>query len=242
MTSSARRHAPILLVLLLLAVGCGMVRRTPAAPDLVRLSLLQINDAYTLDPVDDGRRGGMARVATLVKELRAKNANTLFVVAGDFLSPSLLSTYLKGRQMIATLNAIGVDLATFGNHEFDFGAQVLLERMREARFAWVSSNVRDRRTGSAFGGAQHDRLLTLGGIRVGVLGLTLAETAMASSPGPDVVFDDPIRAGKEAADALRLRGAQVVIAITHQDIAADKALGDVAPIDVIAGGDRKSVV
>ena len=236
MRATPRRTTVLVLVAILSFAGCGMVRRAPAAPDLVRISILQINDAYTLDPVDDGRRGGMARVATLVKELRAKSPNTLFLVAGDFLSPSILSTYLKGQQMIATLNAIGLDAATFGNHEFDFGPNVLVERMREARFAWITSNVRDRRTGGAFGGAQHDRLVTLGGIRVGLLGLTLSETTQTSSPGLDVVFDDPLRAGRETADALRLRGAQVVIALTHQDMAADRALGEVAAIDVIVGG------
>jgi len=236
MRSLSTRTTALVLVVVLVLAGCGMVRRAPATADLVRISILQINDAYTLEAVDDGRRGGMARLATLVKDLRAKNPNTLFVIAGDFLSPSILSTYLKGRQMIDTLNAIGLDAATFGNHEFDFGPAVLAERMREARFAWISSNVRDRRTGSAFGGAQHDRLVTLAGIRVGLLGLTLAETAHASSPGPDVLFDDPLRAGRETADALRLRGAKVVIALTHQDMAADKALGEQAAIDVIAGG------
>ena len=55
--------------------------------------------------------------------------SALFLLGGDFLSPSLLSTYLKGRQMVAVLDAIGMDAVTFGNHEFDFGPAVLIERM-----------------------------------------------------------------------------------------------------------------
>lgn len=225
-----------MLLAALTVAGCALLRRSPAAADLVKLTILQINDTYSLDPVDNGQRGGMARLATLVKELRAKNPNTLFLHAGDFLSPSILSTYMKGRHMIATLNAIGLDAATIGNHEFDFGADVLVERMREARFAWVLTNVRDRRTGGAFGGAQHDRIVTLGGVRVGLLGLTVPDAAHTSSPGPDAVFDDPVRAGREAADALRLRGARIVIALTHLHMAIDRALGDQAAIDVIVGG------
>ena len=236
MRCASRRPLALVLVAALVIAGCGLVRRGPAAPDLVRLSILQLNDVYALDPVDDGRRGGMARVATLVKELRAKNANTLFLMAGDFLAPSLLSTYLKGQHMIAVLDALGLDAATFGNHEFDFGPAVLAERMRESRFAWISSNVRDRRSGGAFGGAQHDRIVTFGGLRVGLLGLTLSDTANVSAPGADIVFDDPLRAGRETADALRLRGAQVVIALTHQHMAADRLLGEAAAIDVIVGG------
>ena len=234
--AASRRAILLLLVLAVAAAGCGMLGRGPAPADLVKLTFLQINDAYTLEPVDNGQRGGMARLATLVKELRAKNPNTLFLHGGDFLSPSILSTDLKGRQMIAVLNAIGLDAATLGNHEFDFGPDVLVERMREARFAWIVSNIRDRRTGGAFGGAQHDRLVTLGGVRVGLLGLTVPDTAHTSSSGPDVVFDDPIRVGRETADALRLRGARVVVALTHQHMAADRALGEQAAIDLIVGG------
>ena len=216
--------------------GCGLLRRGAAAPDLVRLTVLHINDAYTLDPVDNGRRGGMARLARLAKDIRAKNPNTLFVHGGDFLSPSVLSTYLKGRQMIAALEAIGIDAVTFGNHEFDFGPAVLAQRMRESRFAWISSNVRDRKTGNAFGSAQHDRIVVLGGIRVGLLGLTLPETARLAPVGSDVMFADALTAGVDTALALRRRGAQVVIALTHQDMDSDRALGEKAPIDLIAGG------
>jgi 5'-nucleotidase len=236
MPAVTRRAALLLVVATLVVAGCGVTRRATVAPDLVHLTILQINDAYVLDPVDDGKRGGMARLATLVKEVRGQNPNTLFVHAGDFLAPSVLSTYLKGRQMIATLDALGLDVATFGNHDFDFGPAVLIERMRESRFAWVSSNVRDRRTRGAFGGAQHDRIVTLGGLSVGILGLTLPETAQTSQPGPDVVFEDPLRVGREAADALRLRGAKVVIAVTHLHMATDRELGEMAAIDVIAGG------
>jgi 2',3'-cyclic-nucleotide 2'-phosphodiesterase (5'-nucleotidase family) len=236
MRRSARVTLAVLLVVVLGVSGCGVLRRSPATPDLVKLTFLQLNDIYTLDPVDDGRRGGMARLATLVKDLRSKNPNTLFALGGDFLSPSILSTYLRGRQMVVAFNELGLDVVTFGNHEFDFGPAVLAERMRESRFAWVSSNVRDRRTGGAFGGAQHDRLVTLGGLRVGLLGLTIADTAHNSSPGPDVLFEDPLRIGVETATALRHRGAQVVVAVTHLDMDTDRALGDKAAIDLILGG------
>jgi 5'-nucleotidase len=234
-----RAHRRVLCLLLVVAVavaGCGLVRRAPAVPDLVKLTVLQVNDVYALEPVDEGRRGGLARLATLVKEVRARNPHTLFLLAGDFLSPSVLSTYLKGRQMVAVLDAIGLDAVTFGNHEFDFGAAVLVERMRESRFAWVSSNVRDPRTGGALGGAQHDRLVTLGGIRIGLLGLTLPETAHRAVGGHEALFDDPLRVGVDTANALRRRGAQVVIAITHQDMEADRELGDKAAVDLIVGG------
>jgi 5'-nucleotidase len=200
------------------------------------VTLLQINDVYTLEPVDGGRRGGMARLATLVREARRENPNTVFVLAGDTLSPSVPSTFLKGAQMIAALNAIGLDVAVFGNHEFDFGPGILAERVGESKFVWLASNVLDRRTGRVFGGAGPDRLMTFDGVRVGFLGLTMPESAATSSPGPDVVFGEPRVVARAVAADLRARGAWLVVAVTHQALAHDKALAASGDVDVILGG------
>ena len=203
---------------------------------LVRLTFLQVNDVYSIEPVDGGRRGGMARLATLVKAIKGQNPDTLFVLAGDTLSPSVLSTYLKGAPMIAAFNAARLDLATFGNHEFDFGPEVLRQRMAESKFLWISSNVIDRRTGLPFGGARPSLIRTMGAIPVGLFGITSPETAVTSSPGSEVLFQDPLAVGKEAAADLRRRGAKLLVAITHQDMPADKALAASAQIDLILGG------
>src|SRR5439155_262972 len=75
-----------------------------------------------------------------------------------------------------------------------------------------------------------------GGHRGGMARLTTPETAWVSSPGPDVVFGDPRVAGGEAAARLRARGARVVVAVTHQGMAADRALAAATGPDVILGG------
>ncbi len=87
---------------------------------------------YSTVPVDGV--GGLARVATLKQQIARAGRTPLMLLAGDFLSSSVASTVFKGEQMIAALNAGGLDLATLGNHEFDFGVEVLLQRMAEARF------------------------------------------------------------------------------------------------------------
>src|SRR5439155_674353 len=79
--------------------------------------------------------------------------------AGDMLSPSPMSTVLRGAQMIAVLNAVGLDGATFGNHEFDFGPRVLRERMSESRFTWLSANVLELGGVRPFGGAAREQML-----------------------------------------------------------------------------------
>jgi 2',3'-cyclic-nucleotide 2'-phosphodiesterase (5'-nucleotidase family) len=92
--------------------------------------------------------------------------------------------------------------------------------------------------GPAFGGAQADVFLTLGGVRLGVFGLTTPETASTSSPGPDVEIREPIGVARAMTADLRRRGAQLIVAVTHQEMAEDRALA-AAPgveIDVILGG------
>ncbi len=96
----------------------------------IEFIILQLNDVYEIAPLEGGKAGGLARVATVRKELMKENPNTITLLAGDFLSPSFVGTLtlkeengkkekIAGLQMIETLNALGLDYATFGNHEFE---------------------------------------------------------------------------------------------------------------------------
>ena len=96
------------------------------------VTFLQINDVCSRVPIDG--LGGLARVATLKQQLARAGRTPFVVLAGDFPSPSVASGVFKGEQMVVALNAAGLDLATLGNHEFDFGDDVLLQRMREAKW------------------------------------------------------------------------------------------------------------
>jgi 2',3'-cyclic-nucleotide 2'-phosphodiesterase (5'-nucleotidase family) len=113
----------------------------------INFTILQLNDVYEIAPLEKGKVGGMARVATLRNELMNENYNLLTVLAGDFLSPSLLGTMkyegksIKGRQMVEVMNALGVNLVAFGNHEFDIKEAELQERLNESYFEWLGTNV-----------------------------------------------------------------------------------------------------
>src|SRR5262245_3093056 len=109
----------------------------------VKVTLLQVNDVYQFAPVDQGTRGGLGRLMTLKKSIQHENPNTLLLMSGDTISPSVESITYKGAQMIEAWNAVGLDYATFGNHEFDFGPDVLKQRIGESKFGWVAANVID---------------------------------------------------------------------------------------------------
>lgn len=237
MTGRRSRLLAVLVCVLMWSACAGPATvRAPAHEK--RVTFLHINDTYELQPVDGGRRGGMARLATLVRRIRGEHPHALFSHGGDAISPSVMSTYLKGEQMIAALNAIGLDVATFGNHEFDFGPAVLRQRMSESKFAWLSANVLDRATGQPFGGARGDMLVTANGVRIGLLGLTITATETSSNPGDAVEFRRPVPVALETSRRLRAAGAQLVVAVTHQDMPADRALAATPgmELDVILGG------
>jgi len=217
---------------LLLAAGCAAAPPCPERPPL-RAQFLLANDVYRLEPDPEGR-GGLARVATLVRALRREADHTLFVLAGDTLSPSLLSSLLRGRQMVEAWNALGLDAATFGNHEFDWGPTVLRERMAESRFAWVSSNVRDGPSWGPFGGALRSLRLDWSGVRVGVVGLTIPSTATTSNPGPTVSFDPPPIAARAA--LAEIGETDLRVAVTHLPLRLDRELALSVSLHVILGG------
>jgi len=114
---------------------------------IIEFTFFHINDVYEIAPLEDGKKGGMARVATLFKKAKRENPNTIFVHAGDFLNPSLLGTLkyegksIKGRQMVEVMNACGVDVVTLDNHEFDLKPDELQARINESRFDWLATNV-----------------------------------------------------------------------------------------------------
>ncbi|MDX2029933.1 MAG: hypothetical protein SF339_04635 [Blastocatellia bacterium] len=125
----------------LAGLAYGQTERT------VRVTLLQLNDVYQMSPMDKGKTAGLARVATMRRQVIGQSPNTLFLLGGDTISPSVASSIFKGEQMIAAWNALGLDYAVLGNHEFDFGNVMLLKRMSESKFKWLGTNVIDRATG-----------------------------------------------------------------------------------------------
>ena len=194
-----RLHRPSFLTLALaalLASGCASVAHRTEAGETVQLTLLHLNDVYQFTPVERGRAGGLSRISTLTKQARQASPHTLLLFAGDTLSPSVESQLerngeaLKGRQMMDAWNALGVDYAVLGNHEFDFGDEVLRERLKESSFPWFGTNVIDTRTEKPFEGTQSSLIRELGGIRVGLLGVLLPETKESSKVGPDTRIDD----------------------------------------------------
>ena len=200
----------------------------------VELTVLHVNDVYEISPKQG--KGGLAQLMTLLERERSRADHHITTFGGDLISPSVMSGLRKGAQMIEAFNALGVDAAVPGNHEFDFGPEVLFQRMAESTFPWLASNVLGA-DGKPFGGASPTILREIDGLKIGLFGVLTPETTQLSSPGPRVRFTAVEPAANEAVAALEAAGADLVIAVTHLGIAEDRALArNVEGIDVILGG------
>ena len=261
-----QRSAALLCLATFLASGCGATATRPVAvtppsptattggtvplPAFVEessaprarasLTILQINDIYSTVPI--AGRGGLARVAAL-KQLLAKEGRTpLLVLAGDFLSPSVASSVFKGEQMVAALNAAGLDIATLGNHEFDFGIDVLRQRIAESKWTWVISNLADP-AGRPLEGTVPYLVRSYGNLRVGFIGLCLTSEGIAQDRLDGMQLLDPYESAAKYLAVLREQRVDVVVAITHLTLAEDQQLVERFPeIDVVVGGHEHSPI
>lgn len=220
-------------VLFGLALAVVLALPAPSQPPV--LTILHFNDVYQLTAVDGGRRGGFDRLATVVKRHRAQERPSLLLFAGDLISPSVESSIFKGAQLIDGMNHLGVDAATFGNHEFDYGPEELAKRVRESRFPWVVSNVFAPGL-RPFPGVKPWLVLSPGGVPVGIVGLLTEDTAVLSSPG-NTTFGNVFTVTREVVRILRARGARVIVALTHLSMAQDQQLlREVPEVDLVIGG------
>jgi len=208
-------------------VGCVGAPKAPEPLNPVRFLL--INDVYVADTLADGS-GGLARVATVRNRL-ADQGPIVFLLAGDFLSPSLLSKYYGGRQMVEPLNAAKLDYATFGNHEFELDRDTLIARIGASSFKWLSSNCA-LADGSRFPKVLPWDTVTVSGHLVGLFGLTLS-----GSYRRYVRCTDPDSAARQAIDTLEKMDADLIVGLTHQTIEADRNLLSREPrLDLVLGG------
>ena len=229
-----------LLIGLLVLLSCFSVNAQNDS--LVKVTFLHLNDVYSFTPVDGGERGGLARILTLKKKFVAENPNTIFTFGGDTISPSVESRTYKGSQMIDAWNAVGIDYAVFGNHEFDVKTDILLQRMKESKFQWLGANVFDKKTNKIFADTPPFVIREIGGVKVGIIGFLLPETKETSSMEEHLEVTDFCVLAKKLVKKMRKQGAKTVVGLTHLSMFQDKQLAKCAEFDLILGGHEHTLL
>ena len=165
--------------------------------------------------------GGAEWFAGYLQAIRAEsreNGGAVIVLdGGDAFQGTMISNHFGGRSVTDVYNAVGVAAAALGNHEFDFGLPVLKERIAQAKYPLLAANVFVKGTRQRPDWLLPSALLDASGVKVGIIGLATRETPLATNP--EFVADlEFVEGGPEAAreaDALRARGATVVLICAH---------------------------
>jgi len=212
------------------------------------ITILHTNDTHSqIDPLPandvNAGKGGVARRATLVKRIRKENPNTLLVDAGDVLQGTPYFNFYKGEVEYKAMSAIGYDVGTLGNHEFDNGVEALAAALKFANFDVVSANY-DLKGTMLEQRVKRYVVKTVGGIKIGLFGLGVSPVGLIT---PDnfkgVTYIDPVVAARDVVKVLREQErCALIIAMSHLGYYEDGQRGDsmvaaqVDGIDFIASG------
>lgn len=183
--------------------------------------------------------GGLARLAARVRQVRdsAGEQGVLLLDAGDTLGDTLLAAHTEGKAVMSVMNAMGYDAMVIGNHEPDFTAEKLQERIKEARFPILAANIVMRDSGELY--TKPYIIRDINGLRVAILGLAYPNTPLTTARKnvKNIEFIEAAETARQYVPRLRAEGAQIIIALTHLGLGADKHLAEnVEGIDVIVGG------
>jgi 5'-nucleotidase len=190
------------------------------------------------EPVADVEcTGGIARLATAVRELRQANANTLLVDAGDMGRGTDYDTYFRGTLGAELMSAIGYDAMVPGNHEFDWGVEGFLRFSQRTNFPFVAANVRTEDVPELANKMFRSVTLAVGGEQVGVVGVTVPEMYERSEPGALLGFTAAASAVQFEVDALTAQGVNKIIVLSHLGYYPDRRLAqELSDVDLIVGG------
>ena len=174
-----------------------------------------------------------ARLAGAIDARRGED--TLVVGSGDNTAPGALSLATRGAAAMDFFEAVAPDADTFGNHDFDFGAERARELAGMAPQSWLCANATDG--GERFADAETtpNRLVETAETTVGIVGVAHPKTDEINPAAEGVEFADPSPVIREEAAALRDRGAEFVIVVSHCGH-IDEEIARETGVDAICGG------
>ncbi|UHG92622.1 bifunctional metallophosphatase/5'-nucleotidase [Spirosoma oryzicola] len=214
------------------------------------LTILHTNDVHSrLDPfpMDGGRnagKGGIARRATLIKQIRQEQKNVLLFDAGDVFQGTPYFNLYKGEPEVLAMNRLGYDAGTIGNHDFDGGIDNMVTQFGKASWPLLIANY-DFKNTVMDGRTKPYRIFEKEGIRVGVFGLGIQpEGLIPKDAYKETKYLDPIEVGNDTAAKLRSeQHCDYVICLSHLGFKYDDATvsdnvlaAKTRNIDLIIGG------
>ena len=234
-----KRFLCSLLLVLSLLTG------TALAADFSDLVILHTNDTHGYDQRADGING-MATVAAIRQDLLAQGKQVLLVDAGDAIQDNNLVNFSKGASAMQFMNAVGYDAMCLGNHEFDYGQDVTLQRVSEAHFPMLACNIVVKATNKLF--VKPSTVVKKGKHKIGIVGITTPEAATSASPmavaGLEFLQGEVLYTAVQCeVDKLKRQHCDLIVAVGHmgsenfnEGNRSDDVLKHVHGIDVFIDG------
>ncbi|MBQ3382510.1 MAG: metallophosphatase [Bacteroidales bacterium] len=213
------------------------------------LVILHTNDTHSqIEPLSSGNYkglGGVVRREKYINQVRAENKNVILLDAGDFSQGTPYFTLFRGDVEIELMNALKVDVATFGNHEFDNGQEELARRIKMASFPVVNANY-DLKGTPLDGLIAPYAIIERGGKRIGVIGLSVRLAGLVSPNRlGNMKYEHPYKIVNRLARRLRNREkCDLVILLSHcgynggkeQNPTDEMIAKNTEGVDIIIGG------
>ena len=213
------------------------------------LVILHTNDTHSqIEPLSSGNYkglGGVVRREKYISQVRAENKNVILLDAGDFSQGTPYFTLFRGDVEIELMNALKVDVATFGNHEFDNGQEELARRIKMASFPVVNANY-DLKGTPLDGLIAPYAIIERGGKRIGVIGLSVRLAGLVSPNRlGNMKYQHPYKIVNRLARRLRNREkCDLVILLSHcgynggkeQNPTDEMIAKNTEGVDIIIGG------
>ncbi|MBW3643669.1 MAG: 5'-nucleotidase C-terminal domain-containing protein [Actinobacteria bacterium] len=220
----------------------------PQSQRTVEVQILGLNETHgQLTPLRrDGRlAGGAATLAAYLEREEAENRRTLILDSGDFMQGPAISSYFQGESTVEVFNEIGVDAVAVGNHEIDWGTEVLTTRIDQAAFPFLAVNVVDS-GGDAPEGIQPYVVEKLAGVQVGIIGVANPDTKNVTLPAATegLTFLDSAASAaavNDAAARLVAQGVETIVVVAHQGLETPTT-GPLADIVSLLDGEVDLVV
>lgn len=185
----------LLVLCLILSLSCTAFAADEAKPLTGKTVILHSNDVH-------GAIDLYAAMASLKADYEAQGAEVILADAGDYSQGTVYVSVHKGADAVTMMNATGYDVATIGNHEFDYGYAQLAENMKAAKFKVLCADVLGADGKTIF---DANTIIEKGGVKIGFFGLETPEAQTKANPqahsGPEV----PRRQGRQRALCLRGR-------------------------------------
>lgn len=226
----------------------------PGAPVQKRtLTILHVNDVHgSVDPginpkIDKKSKvGGLAWLATLIKQVRAQDPKaTLLLNGGDLAEGSMLSYMSRGVGYCKALHNLKFDAVALGNHDFAWGQEALANMLKALDSPVLAANIQYLSSGMPLKGSQPYRIIEVEGIKVGILGLDTPDIKhfIAKHKLNDLVFRKSAKTVKYYLPIMREAGADLVVVLSHIGYENDLNLANKVPgIDLIVGGHSHTVL